>query len=106
MIRPTHTLAVRITRYVDDGFPGWVESEFLDADGHLHRIVDKIPIFTTEMLDSQSSYPSTGDIPCLILEEWRDSQGREVARITTHGIESTERLCRFVVFRNQLSDLH
>jgi hypothetical protein len=101
----THNLAVQIVRYVDDGFPGWVEACFLDAHDHSHVVIDKVPIFTAEMLDSMSAYPRTGDIPCLISEQWRDSEGRELVRITTPGIESNERLSSFLVLRGQLSDL-
>jgi hypothetical protein len=48
---------VKIIRYVDDGFPGWVEAEFLDGDNHRHVVIDKVPILTSEVLDSTSAYP-------------------------------------------------
>jgi hypothetical protein len=102
--RATHNLAVQIIGYVDDGFPGWVETEFLDSDGHRHVVVDKVPIFTTEVLDSTSVYPRSGGIPCLISEEWRDGEGRKLVHITTPGIESNEGLDSFVVLRGQVSD--
>jgi hypothetical protein len=102
--RPTHNLAVQIVRYVDDGFPGWVAAEFIDADGRCHGVVDKVPIFSTEMLDSTSAYPRAGDILCLILGQWRDGEGRELVRIITPGVESNEGLSSFVVLPGQLSD--
>jgi hypothetical protein len=106
MSKAAYDLIVRIIRYVDDGFPGWVECEFADVDGRNHTIVDKVPAFTTDVLDSTSSYPRTGRMACKVVEERQDDQGREVVHITTdpYGIVSTEGLSDFVVLRAQLSE--
>jgi hypothetical protein len=52
-----HELAVQIVRFVDDSFPGWVACEFLDAEGRLHELVDKYPVFSAETLEPHSKYP-------------------------------------------------
>ena len=93
-------LSVRIVQFVDESFPGWVKCEFVDAEGHLHELVDKFPIFSEEMLDADSSYPVPGLVQCHVLVEWQDGQGRELARIRT--IESTEVKCEFVVLSENL----
>ena len=104
MTETTRTLSVRIARFVDDGFPGWVECDFADAEAHHHAIVDKVPAFTSDVLDATGSYPREGTMACRVLEEWRDDQGRELVRITTrpYGIGSTEGLSEFVVLRAQI----
>jgi hypothetical protein len=99
-------LTVQIVRFVDDRFPGWVECNFLDADSVRHSIVDKYPQFTTVILDETSVYPQLGEAPCEVLELLRDSQGRELARITLArpgGMESKEGLSEFIVEATQLS---
>ena len=99
-------LTVQILRFVDDRFPGWVECDFVDASSVRHSIIDKYPQFTAEMLDATSAYPQLGKAPCEVLERWRDSQGRELARITLArpgGMESKEGKSEFVVEAKQLS---
>jgi len=98
----TKNLAVRIVRFVDDGFPGWVECQFVDAAGRVHTIVDKYPTFTEEMLDAQSQYPRSGEVQCEILNRSQDARGGGLVRIRMPGIESTEGLSEFVVPSTQL----
>jgi hypothetical protein len=62
---------------------------------------DKVPIFTVEMLDADSKYPTMGKIPCEVLETFKDSTGRELVRVSTEkpcGIDSAEGLSEFIVF--------
>ena len=95
-----HNIAVQIVRFVDDGFPGWVECELVDASGRHHVLRDKVPIFTDEMLDADSEYPTTGKIPCEVLETFKDAAGRELVRVSTEkpcGIDSAEGLSEFIV---------
>jgi hypothetical protein len=99
----TQNLAVRIVRFVDDSFPGWVECQFTDATGRVHTIVDKYPTFTPEMLDSQSQYPQSGEIQCEILNRSQDARGEELVQVRMPGIESTEGLSEFVVLSTHLS---
>jgi len=96
-------LAVTIVRFVDDGFPGWVECQFADAEGRVHTIVDKYPMLSSQTLDADSRYPQPGEIECEVLSRSPDSAGREVVRIRTLGIESTEGLSEFAVTPGQLS---
>jgi len=56
----SHNVVVQILRFVDDAFPGWVECELTDVSGLQHVFRDKVPIFTTEVLDANSIYPRPG----------------------------------------------
>jgi hypothetical protein len=99
------TLAVQIVRFVDDGQPGWVECEFVDAVGVRHTLRDKVPIFSAEWLDADSAYPRPGSAGCEVLARWSDEHGRALARITTarpRDIESRDGSSEFVVFARQL----
>jgi hypothetical protein len=98
-------LAVQIVRFVDAHQPGFVACEFVDAEGRRHALIDKVPIFTSEYLDSSSTYPQAGAVPCVVLDRWRDNRGRDLVRITTARpaiIESTEGLSEFVVLSAQV----
>lgn len=99
-------LTVQIVRFVDNRQPGWVQCTFTDAEGRDHKLLDKAPIFTGQILDAATSYPQSGKVRCTILDEWRDSSGRELRRITTaepDGVESSEHLSEFVVLAAQIS---
>lgn len=101
-----HNLAVQIVRFVDDYQPGIVACEFSDAHGKRHTLIDKVPFFTAENLDSSSPYPLPGVAPCEVPSRWRDDSGRELARITLEkpdALASTEALTEFVVLAGQLS---
>ena len=101
-----HNLAVEIVRYVSDDQPGWVACKFSDVEGNRHTIVDKVPVLSAETLDASSPYPRPGFVGCTVLKEWRDSNGRDLARVSTETpcwIESTEGLTEFVVLSSQLS---
>jgi hypothetical protein len=100
------SLIVQIVRFVDDHQPGWVACEFQDAEGRRHTLIDKVPIFSLEDIDSASSFPRSGAARCEVLKRWRDDQGRELAQVSTarpDDIESTEGLSEFVVKSAQLS---
>lgn len=100
------TLSIHIVRFVNESQPGWLECEFLDANGRKHTLIDKVPVFLCEDLDRSSQYPRPGTVRCEVISQWRDNDGRELARISTarpDGVDSTEGLSEFVVFCNQLS---
>lgn len=102
----THNLAVQIVRWIEDYQPGIVACEILDAHGGRHTIIDKLPYFTAEYLDSSSEYPRPGSIRCEVLSQWRDEVGRDLARISLarpYDMQSTEGLSEFVVLASQLS---
>jgi len=95
-----HSVSVQIVRFVDGNFPGWVECELVDADDRRHVLNDKIPIFTGELLDAHSEYPTPGSVRCEVVERFRDEEGRELVRVSTwtpDGIESTEGVSEFTV---------
>ena len=103
----THNLAIEIARLVDGAFPGWVECGFVDAHGKRHSFIDKVPIVSNEDLDATSKYPRPGALRCSLLDKWKDSDERELARITTaspDAIESTEGLSEFIVLFGQLNE--
>jgi hypothetical protein len=102
MIMGRQNLAVQIVRFVDDSFPGWVESQFVDATGRVHTLVDKYPLFTAGILDAHTQYPRSGEVQCEVLSQSADGRGRELVHIRVPGIESTEGLSEFVVADTQL----
>ena len=98
-------LCIQIVRFTDDHQPGWVECEFMDAEGRKHVFVDKVPIFTVDPLDRTSTYPQPGIVRCEVLAEWRDDGGRDFVRVSTarpDNVESTEGLTEFIVLSTQL----
>jgi hypothetical protein len=105
-------LSLQIVRCVDnEHFPGWIECEFRDVESRRHTVVDKIPTFSMDPaldpLDSSTKYPQPAGIACEILDAWRDSQGRDLVRITIDRpwhLESTEKLSEFVVLAMQVSE--
>ncbi|HEX2327590.1 MAG TPA: hypothetical protein VHN74_02620 [Candidatus Angelobacter sp.] len=102
MPRENMELRVEVVGFVDEAFPGWVEATFRDAAAREHTLRDKVPIFTEAMLDESSHYPQPGLVGCEVVERFRDDEGRELARISTTGVESTAGLNSFVVFASQL----
>jgi hypothetical protein len=101
-----HSFAVQIVRFVDSHQPGWVACEFVDAAGCCHTLIDKVPIFTAEVLDETSRYPKIGTVRCEVLQRWHDADGRELARVSTArpwNVESTEKLTEFTVPAVQLT---
>ena len=99
-------LAVQIVKFVDDVQPGVVACEFSDASGRRHTLIDKVPIFSNELLNSLSKYPQDGLVRCEVLSRWRNPDGRELLRISIarpDSVESTEGLAEFVVFSSQVS---
>jgi hypothetical protein len=89
-------------RFVDDAFPGWVAAELRDADGRIHTVIDKYPMFSCEILDADTSYPLAGAMRCRILESWH-ADGRDLVHIETPGVESVEGKSEFVVLRTQIA---
>ena len=101
-------LRVQIVRFVDEEpQPGIVESQFHDADGVVHRIIDKVPLFTDAMLWSDSEYLQTGSVECKVIQQIRDSKGLNLARITIYepwAVETTSGKSEFVIDEADLSD--
>jgi hypothetical protein len=47
----------KATRWVDDASPGWIEVTLNAADGHTHRIVEKVPVLTNEEITAATTFP-------------------------------------------------
>jgi hypothetical protein len=98
-------LRVSIVRFVDETQPGVVECEFTDANDRVHRLIDKVPIFSEHALWIDSQYPQPGDARCQILEEFRDQSGRELVHVTIarpDSLETTDGETEFVVLSSQV----
>jgi hypothetical protein len=99
-------LVVEIVRFADEHQPGWVECEFVDANGRKHTVVEKVPIIASEEdLGPRSAYPQPGVIRCEVMRRWTDDQGRELARVSTEQpdwVETIEGASEFEVFASQL----
>ena len=103
------SVKVSIVRYTDDSVPGWVECRLIDALGHEHVFVEKVPIVTTADLDAGSSYPQSGVIACVVLGSSEGDDGRQLAHIDTwtpDGVESVAGESRFDVFLEQLVEFN
>ncbi len=98
-------LKVKIVRYVDDHFPGFVECEFVDSESHHHTLVEKGPVVCDQWPGPEDSYPKNGLIRCEILQRWQDSDGHDLLRVTTQhpdNVETKEGLTEFVVLSSQV----
>jgi hypothetical protein len=104
---PHARIRVSIVRFIDEHQPGFVECVFTDADGTVHTLLDKAPVFSLEDLCSDSAYPNRGKPRCEVLERSEDSRGRKLVRVTIaapDSLESTNGLSEFVVLESQVSN--
>lgn len=94
-----------ITKCIDDeGWPSFVECQFVDANGRIQVFQDKDAIFTTEMLDRDSNYPLDGIIGCEIIERKNVNDG-QILKVNTSlpwHIESISGETIFEVLENQI----
>jgi hypothetical protein len=101
------SLRVQIVRFVDEEpQPGIVESQFRDAQGELHSIIDKVPLFTSADLWSDSDYPQPGFIECRVLER-KPGAGGNLARINigAYHFEVTSESPEFMVRESDLAEI-
>jgi hypothetical protein len=96
-------LRAKITRYMDAAFPGWAECSMVDALGHEHLFVEKVPCLTAAALHEASDYPQPGFISCVVVGTHTRDDGRETVRIDSHTTSPGE--TRFEVFAEQLTEL-
>jgi hypothetical protein len=100
-------LRVKISRYVDAAFPGWVECSMVDATGHEHLFVDKVPVVTIVGLSETSHYPQPGFIACIVIGRHKSDDGSQRFRIDTErpwGVETTAGRTQFEVLPEQLCE--
>ena len=98
-------LRVQIVRYIEDYFPSIVECELADAVGRVHTFIEKGPVVSDEWPGPEDNYPMSGIIRCEILEQWHDSDGRDLVRITTEQpdyVETKDGVTEFVVLSSQV----
>jgi hypothetical protein len=106
---PMLGIRVEIFRNADGSVPGWVECRLIDALGHEHVFVEKVPVVTTAHLDAGSDFPQVGIIACIVLGSSERDDGRHVVHIDTQtpwGIESTAGRSRFDVLAEQLREVY
>lgn len=100
-------LRVQIVRFVDEEpQPGIVEAQFRDAQGKVHSIVDKVPMFTSAQLWSDSDYPQPGYIECRVLEQIPSAAG-DLARISIepYHFEWTNESSEFLIRESDLCEM-
>ncbi|MGW4487896.1 hypothetical protein ACWEOE_29120 [Amycolatopsis sp. NPDC004368] len=96
-------LKATVTRWVDDGFPGWVELQFDEADGTVVVITEKVPILTAENWMPDMPLPLAFDLDCEALRRERDPHGREVALVElSYHVEDEEGRGQFTVPADQV----
>jgi len=100
-------IKIKITKYISDDQPGFVECTFDDAWNKVHIVEDKVPIVTEKYLDANSDYPQDGVVACEILKESKDAEGRTIFTVDTSpwGINTIEGLTKFDILKEQLTDL-
>lgn len=76
-------IRIKITSFISDDQPGFVECKFNDAWNKEHTVQDKVPIVTEKYLDANSEYPQEGVIACEIVKQLVDQDGRKILTITT-----------------------
>ena len=77
-----------------------VEFELRDVAGDVHRFVEKVPIITTERLDSTSVYPVAGELDCTVIAA--DDDTVTIDTTTPWHVESVAGLARFTVARDAI----
>ena len=101
-------IKARIVRWVaDEPWPGIVEFGFPDAAGRNWSFIDKYPVVTAAACFSTSDFPIPAIVGCEIISESRDSEGKEIVRISTErpwGISATDGTDQFIVLAQQLME--
>jgi hypothetical protein len=101
-------IKIVITRFINDGQPGWVECKFRDAWGKEFIVEEKVPVVTEKHLDEKSAYPQPGIIACMVLRERVDKTGRTLVTITTDkpwGVATIEGLTEFDIEKTDLVEI-
>ena len=101
-------IKIKITSFISDDQPGFVECKLVDAWNKEHTIQDKVPVVTKNYLDEKSEYRQDGVIACEVIKRWTDQIGRTIFTITTEkpwAVDSLEGLTEFDLLEEQLTEL-
>jgi hypothetical protein len=97
------SVQVTISKFIDEGFPGWVECWLEDVHGRRWKFNEKVPIVSDKDLWTDSEYPQNGEIACTVLQRMADASHRYVVTIDTTGTESIEGCTVFEVQAEQVT---
>jgi len=103
-----HGILASALRWIsDEPQPGWIEVEFIDADGRRLLVHDEPPIFEEPpggFLPS-SPYPVPTLIPCDVVSRQVSPDGRELVTVVLRQTDATTGEVRFQVVASELSAL-
>lgn len=101
-------IKIKITRFVSNDQPGFVECVFKDAWNKEFKIEEKIPVVTSDYLDEDSKYPHEGVIACEVIKAWTDKTGRQLVTIDIDkpwAIETIDGLKQFDILKKDLIEI-
>ncbi|MFH0895516.1 MAG: hypothetical protein V2A54_13850 [Bacteroidota bacterium] len=101
-------IKIKITSFVSDDQPGFVECKLIDAWNKEHTFREKVPVVTEQSLDANTEYPKDGVIACLVSREWKDKDGRLIFTVNTvepWDITTNEGLTDFDLTQDQLTEI-
>ena len=101
-------IKIKITKFISENQPGFVECTFFDASNKEHIVQDKVPIVTEMYLNANSEYPQDGVIACEIVKEWKDTKGQQIYKVNTAkpwSVATIDGLTEFDVLEEQLVEL-
>lgn len=102
-------IRIKITSFISDDQPGFVECKFKDAWNKEYTVQDKVPIVTEKDLAANSEYPQDGVIACEIIKEWKDKDERTIFTVTTEkpwAVDTIDGLTEFDILEEQLIELN
>ena len=101
-------IKIKITKFISEHQPGFVECKFNVAWDKMHIVQEKVPIVTRKFLDANSEYPQDGVIACEIVKEWIDKNNRAIFTVDTTkpwDIDCINGLTEFDLLKEQLTEL-
>lgn len=101
-------IKIKITKFISDDQPGFVECMFYDALNKKHIVQEKIPVITEKYLDVNSNYPQDGVIACEIVNESGVLNGIKIVTVDTSrpwGVETIDGLSQFDILEEQLIEI-
>jgi hypothetical protein len=102
-------IKIKITSFISDDQPGFVECKFNDAWNKEHTVQDKVPIVTEKDLDANSEYPQDGVIACEIIKQWVDKDERKIFTVTTENpwaVDTIDGFTEIDILEQQLTDIN